>query len=705
MSTIFNAAIELAEQGYSVIPVDRATKKPCIPWKEYQSRIATEEEIESWWEQFPEANVAIITGGISCLAVVDADSDTGIEWMLKHCTKTTVYAKTGKGKHAYYTYPYHTAVKNAVKIAPDVDVRGEGGYVVAPPSIHASGKQYEWEIVGGGWDDLPEFEPINGFKTLFDESTGEKTKGGNLNVNLSGVKTAPINTGVEKGSRNNTLAQLVGKWAKAGLEIDEIDILAKEWNKKNAPPLGAKEVDATLRSIWKRHFENDPEPLDVPEYSSDIIPVFEMEEEKALSEQLLHPGGILEEIMDYIEENSAVSVPIFSLSAALSFLGAIAGQKFMTETGLRTNLYCISLGCSGSGKNGALATLPLLLRNSIAAEIAGPTELTSDTAVLSWIAKETGHNCWFCLDEIGQVLKGMQNPASPQAGIPRLLTSLFSSTDRPTSKGYAQSANNIYIPWHHTSLYGTTTPDRFWESIRGAEVADGFLARLLVFHSDHDAPFPKPKKKFSLPKELIQKLNDIYNVYTETDKSSGNIPNLHVPIPNILPLEDGAASQLADKFARFYHDLKNKHKTDEIGKASIYGRAAEHMNKIAMVVAVSSQGAKVTSVDVNSVRYACYLIQHLTDSLIKNIEKNISETEVSTWKNKILKAIRDVMQKKKQKGEKENGATLRDLQRGRCSGLKSKDLQELINDLLIAEKIVKIKKVSNGKDIIKFYVV
>ena len=141
-NTILDAAIELLERDFSVIPVERLTKKPCIPWKEYQSRLPTEEELELWWDKYPDANVAIITGKVSGLAVVDADSEIGIDWMSNHCTKTTVYAKTGKGKHAYYLYPYHTDIKNAVRIAADVDVSGEGGYVVAPPSIHANGTKY-----------------------------------------------------------------------------------------------------------------------------------------------------------------------------------------------------------------------------------------------------------------------------------------------------------------------------------------------------------------------------------------------------------------------------------------------------------------------------------------------------------------------------------------------------------------------------------
>ena len=700
---ILDAAIELLERDFSVIPVDRMTKKPLISWKEFQSRLPTEEEVESWWTKYPDANVAIITGKISGLTVIDADSQTGIDWVQAHCDKTTVYAKTGKGQHAYYLYPYHTEIKNSVRIAPDVDIRGEGGYVVAPPSTHANGSKYEWIFSGDGFDDMPEFTPVNGFKSLFDNNEKQQT-GGNLNVNLSNVKTTPPKSGVEKGSRNNALAQRVGQWAKAGLEIEEIEILAKAWNKQNNPPLGEREMQATIKSIWKIHLQNDPEIIPVPDETPHLQPMTENIDDKPFPVSLLHPGGLLQELMDYIDRNSAASKPMFSLAASLSLVGAVAGQKVMTQTGLRTNLYCISLGYSGSGKNGALSTLPQLLRSTKAMQCQGPTELTSETAILSWIAKDTGRNCWFCLDEIGQVLKGMKNPASPQAGIPRQLTSLFSATDRPISKGYAVSANNIYVPWHHVSMYGTTTPERFWEAISGGEVADGFLARISIFQDLSDPELPRYNTQFDIPDSLVDRINDIWDMPIEWDTSSGNMPDKHVPIPNRIPFTSEAFT-IFNSFALHYHTLRNQFKTDELGRASIYGRAAEHAQKIALIHAVSLHGSGITSIDVESVRYSCQLVELLTNNIVSDTTKNITETDVASWKLKILKAIKDIMAKNKAINKDYTGVSIRELQQSRCKGLKSKELQELLNDLVLAESVGKIQITVNGQKAVKYYVV
>ena len=74
---IFKAAIQYTSAGMSVIPVRREDKKPVVPWKEYQTNIATEEQLKTWFLN-TDHNIAIITGEISNVCVVDLDGDDGI---------------------------------------------------------------------------------------------------------------------------------------------------------------------------------------------------------------------------------------------------------------------------------------------------------------------------------------------------------------------------------------------------------------------------------------------------------------------------------------------------------------------------------------------------------------------------------------------------------------------------------------------------
>lgn len=135
------------------------------------------------------------------------------------------------------------------------------------------------------------------------------------------------------------------------------------------------------------------------------------------------------------------------------------------------------------------------------------------------------------LDEIGALLKGLRQPTSVMAEIPRMLTKLFSSTDRPEIKAYADG-RVIRVAYHHASIYGATTPDNFWGNITYGEVADGFLARVLVFESHHEAPCPKPIIAFCTSPSLEKQINDICGQPPKMDISAGNL--MAKPVPTMI---------------------------------------------------------------------------------------------------------------------------------------------------------------------------
>jgi len=144
------------EKGLSVIPLKPRGKEPLIPWKQYQERLPTEEELERWFGNEKEANVGIVTGRVSRnLVVIDFDSEVKFKKFverLKSARKglqiaisNTWIVKTGKGYHVYLRLPNAELVpRTKVRLAEGIDLKAEGGYVVAPPSVHPSGKRYEF---------------------------------------------------------------------------------------------------------------------------------------------------------------------------------------------------------------------------------------------------------------------------------------------------------------------------------------------------------------------------------------------------------------------------------------------------------------------------------------------------------------------------------------------------------------------------------
>lgn len=152
--SMYDAAIEYAKKGFAVFPLKYRDK---VPLTRNGCKDATTDaaQIKAWWQQHPNANIGLATGAVSQNVFVidlDIDEDCGIDgyhsledWQREHGDfPETWTAITGRGGYHLY-YRGNGKIKNRAGIIDGVDIRGNGGYVVAPPSIHKNGRRYEWE--------------------------------------------------------------------------------------------------------------------------------------------------------------------------------------------------------------------------------------------------------------------------------------------------------------------------------------------------------------------------------------------------------------------------------------------------------------------------------------------------------------------------------------------------------------------------------
>jgi hypothetical protein len=143
----YRAALTYKEKGWSIIPVGD-DKKPLVAWKVYQERCASVDELLEWWMTWPGANIGIVTGKISNLTIIDFDTPEAVAKMEEHLPDSFLcpIAKTPRGGRHYY-FHYEPGLKTCARILPGVDIRSDGGYVVAPPSLTPAGA-YEWICLG-----------------------------------------------------------------------------------------------------------------------------------------------------------------------------------------------------------------------------------------------------------------------------------------------------------------------------------------------------------------------------------------------------------------------------------------------------------------------------------------------------------------------------------------------------------------------------
>lgn len=146
------AAKRYLARGWSVLPLRPRDKRPLIRWEFLKNERPSEHDIDEWFRRWPDANIGVVTGEISNLIVLDIDPKHGGDVTLERLEhrfgplSATVEAVTGGGgRHLYFAHP-GGFTRNRAGLAQGIDLRGDGGYIVAPPSIHPSGHRYSWAL-------------------------------------------------------------------------------------------------------------------------------------------------------------------------------------------------------------------------------------------------------------------------------------------------------------------------------------------------------------------------------------------------------------------------------------------------------------------------------------------------------------------------------------------------------------------------------
>ncbi len=236
--------------NFSVIPIRPGDKKPLIKWEPYQKELATVEQIKKWWTENPDANVGIVTGSISDLGVIDIDSDDGrknIEPFLPDSFLSPTVNTPRGGLHYYCRH--EKGMNNKAGVIPGTDFRGEGGYVVAPPSVNGNGKAYRWETdCRLGKTAIP-LLPDAYLKHIIKASLGGDYKGGGKNELQQNQQNQQF---LQKGTRDNDLFHVLNCLVKGGFERDLAYKVAEIIAKNCTPPFSKQEAMVKVDSAYER---------------------------------------------------------------------------------------------------------------------------------------------------------------------------------------------------------------------------------------------------------------------------------------------------------------------------------------------------------------------------------------------------------------------------------------------------------------------
>jgi hypothetical protein len=246
---VLDKALKYAAAGFSVLPIEKGTKKPISGWVEFMARKRTVNEIMEAWQNNPGAGVGIVTGRVSGIVVVDVDAkhpgENGFGSLTAsgHVLPPTYMVKTGSGMHFYYRWIADVEAPNVKAYLPGVDIQGEKALVIAPPTIHPNGLAYE---------------ALNSMEMMADAPAWL--------VNLQEAERPKLyetNNGcVMEGSRNVTAASKVGalfREVPRGRWDEEVWPRLCDWNRHDChPSLTEEELRATYDSIRQRAIKDTP---------------------------------------------------------------------------------------------------------------------------------------------------------------------------------------------------------------------------------------------------------------------------------------------------------------------------------------------------------------------------------------------------------------------------------------------------------------
>jgi hypothetical protein len=263
--SMLDCALEYLQLGYSVFPVcspamrqhrhgtgacTSVGKRALVRWEPFQSRLPTAEEVREWWSRWPVANIGMATGQLSGVVVLDADSSDAKKLaMSAGGLDKTPAVFTGKpgGMHFWLAWPGHD-VSNFARKRPGLDFRGDGGYVLVPPSLHISGARYRW--VDGTAGLTP--APVPDWLLALLRGDGEPSAdGGEPAAERFDLEMAV--TGVPEGQRDDALWRLTCKLRDDDVPRQYAEVIVRQAARACSPPFDEAVALEKVERAWRTY--------------------------------------------------------------------------------------------------------------------------------------------------------------------------------------------------------------------------------------------------------------------------------------------------------------------------------------------------------------------------------------------------------------------------------------------------------------------
>jgi len=651
---MLDTALELLELGLSVVPLQKNKKTPpsgCT-WKEQQVTLPTHATIEERFQSYPDSDLGIITGNVSGIIVVDGDSAEACTWIEKNFPHTWLtVSNAGRGKHYYYRTPGDgRIVKTSAGIVYDaVDIRGEKGLVVIPPSEHKSGNLYQWNVAEGfsleDLSELPEFPD----KYIDNTKTYETYATKNNNYTPGELKNIADQCAWLRHCREDATILGYNEW------VWMLSIVSKcvdgrkkcHWLSKMSTKYDYNQCDKkidevinsmgavscrTIASKFNGCFDCKVEGKGNLNFSPVILgaeAIFKEETQRVsiddiekeqinnttlqLSEKIINPGGLLSLGMAALRDSDAPDIPQYSFPIVISIISrALMGK--IEYRGVWPNFYTVKVGGTSTGKTDSDKIMRRAINNDVDLDgFYGPDDFSSGPGLLRGLVDDP--QTLINLDEISYLFKRFDRHDPVTSGKIEILLQLFTNCGLTYKKPYGDAKKTITLEKPCVSLIGNATTSIF-DNIRPEDFVTGLIQRFTFWCYDGKIPKRKPYvgRKNTNMDLFLKKIKEIYQskIKTKNDKLIDVIGGTVT-----MSIERAAFDRL-NQFSE--HNIDAANIEDDQGKIGIISRRFHEAIKYAMIFLAGTYEITLQSID-----YGIALAELLCDWKLNVLSNRVRE--------------------------------------------------------------------------------
>jgi hypothetical protein len=665
------------------------------------------EEIAALFQYRADLNIGVVTGSVSGFFALDVDGNKGGFESLDKLINTygdlppTVIVETNSGVHLWFNYPKDIEIKNRTEFMPGLDIRGQNGYVVAPPSNHVSGKVYKFTETSTSktadasqWLlDIIQAPKKEDRKPLSrDHSTGARSEWSIEDVQKMLDTIDPdtpydewLKTGMALHSGGFPLS-IWDSWSRTGEKFENGDC-EKRWHGFTANhgiTMGTLVNRATLNG-WKPSLKERPavdtsnvEPL-VRKAQAILNPAEKKSSALSLCFNAIETPGLIGDTVRWITKYAIRKQPELALINTLAFAGAVFGRRYKSPLNTRTNLYAVGIANTGDGKDHSRKSIKDLAHACGLDARIGADDIRSDSGMLRGLMNNSSQI--MMLDEFGHFLQGISDEKSPHyiRSQAKILLKLYSSSNSIYNHGdYADAkAEPIIIHYPNLCIYGTSTEEKYAKSLKKSAIESGELNRFITIRGRPDKEYPDRK----MPEyEIDQNLLDRWGAFSAKlgDSIGVMINNSQIaPDPILIPWGKCDDIQYAIQCRQ----------VDKVSGNSplrhLWGRLFENTVKIAMIFAIA-RNMDSPQFEKEDFDIAQMIVESSVEYLTSLAGNHMSENQQEESNNDIVNAIiaeggkmgrRDIMRKFRK--------------------LKKRELDEILNSL-IEQEVLDVEKLSEG---------